>query len=87
MIQYEQEVVKNLKKGIPPKDIFIHLDNVFRSLDHTKDLNLFDIKMLKSSSTRKTYRLIKGKYRALFYIDNEDIFIFKISKREDVYKK
>ena len=71
---------------MPPKHIFTNLDNVFQSLDLTKDLNLFDIKLLKSSGGRKTYRLRKGKYRALFYVEEDNIFVFKIDKREDVYK-
>jgi len=86
MIRYEKEVYKKLKKGIPPKEIFIHLDNAFKSIDLTKDFNLFDIKLLKGNNRRKTYRLRKGKYRALFYIEDDEIFVFKIDKREDIYK-
>jgi len=86
MIRYEKEVYKKLKKGIPPKEIFLHLDNVFRSIDLTKDFNLFDIKLLKGNNKRKTYRLRKGKYRALFYVDGEEIFVFRIDKREEIYK-
>lgn len=71
---------------MPPKKIFTNLDNAFRSLDQTKDFNLFDIKLLKSSGCRKTYRMRKGKYRALFYVEEDKIFVFKIDKREDVYK-
>ncbi len=86
MVSYEKEVYKKLKKGIPPKEIFVHLDNVFRAIDLTNDLNLFDIKPLKGDRKRKTYRLRKGKYRALFYIEDGGIFVFRIDKREDVYK-
>jgi len=86
MISYEKDIFKKLKKGVPPKNIFIQFDNAFRSLDLTKDFTLFDIKLLKDTEKRKTYRLRKGKYRALFYIEQNNIFIFKIDKREDVYK-
>ena len=86
MVNYEHDVVKRLQKGKPPKDVFVHLDNAFRSIDLTGDLTLFDIKMLKGSNDRKTYRLRKGKYRTLFYIENSNLFVFKIGKREDVYK-
>ena len=87
MVRYEEQIFKKLRKGIPPRDVFVNLDNAFRSIDLTKDLNLFDIKLLKASPERKTFRLRKGKYRALFYMENEDIFVFTIDKREDVYKK
>lgn len=86
MVNYEKDVIKKLKKGTLPKEIFIHFDNAFRSIDLTKDLTLFDIKQLKDSGERKTYRLRKGKYRALFYIHKNSIYVFKIDKREDVYK-
>ncbi len=86
MIQYEQEVLKSLKKGLLPKEIFVQMDNAFKALELTKDLSLFDIKKLKSSSLREYYRLRKRKYRALFYFSGEDICVFKIDKREDVYK-
>jgi len=86
MVSYEKEILKKLKKGIPPKHIFFNVDNVFRSLDLTKDFNLFDIKLLKSTTIRKNYRLRKGKYRALFYIEKGNIFVYKIDKREDAYR-
>lgn len=86
MVRYEKEVYKELKKGIPPKEIFFHLDNAFRSIDLTKDLTLFDIKLLNGDDNRKTYRLRKGKYRALFFIEGDEIFVFRIDKREDIYK-
>jgi mRNA interferase RelE/StbE len=50
-------------------------------------LNLFDIKKLLSSSTREYYRLRKGKYRAIFTIEDQDFYVHAISKRSEVYKK
>jgi len=87
MVNYENKISKNLKKGKPPKDIFIHIHNAFIAIDKTKDLSLFDIKKLKEASERNYYRLRKGKYRAIFYIENEDIYVIALDKREDVYKK
>ena len=69
-----------------PREVFIRFNNVFIALNETKDLGLFDIKMLKSSLKRKYYRLRKGKYRAIFYIDNDDYYVISIAKREEVYK-
>lgn len=47
------------------------------------------IKQLKKSEekSRIYYRLRKGKYRAIFYIEEENIFVIAIDKREEVYKK
>lgn len=89
MVKYLEEVAKRVKKGAIPKDIFQHFDNAFISLDITKDLTLFDIKQLKASdnSYRMYYRLRKGKYRAIFYLDEGNVFVITIDKREEVYKK
>jgi mRNA interferase RelE/StbE len=87
MIRYVEDIVKRIKKGIIPKEVFLHINNAFTSIDITKDLNLFDIKAMKESENRKFYRLRKGKYRAIFYIEGEDIYVVALDKREDVYKK
>lgn len=89
MVSYLEEILKRIKKRLIPKEIFIHFNNAFSSLDMTKDLNLFDIKQLKKSEekSRIYYRLRKGKYRAIFYIEEENIFVIAIDKREEVYKK
>ena len=50
-------------------------------------MKLFDIKKLKGLNEREYYRLRKGKYRAIFYIENNDYYIIKILKREEVYKR
>ena len=89
MVKYLDEVVKRVKKGQIPKDILLHFNNAFISLDITKDLTLFDIKQLKVSeeNDRIYYRLRKSKYRAIFYLEGSDIFVIAIDKREEVYKK
>jgi mRNA interferase RelE/StbE len=89
MVQYLEEILKRIRKGQIPKPIFIHFNNAFSSLDLTKDLSLFDITQLKTSDekTRVYYRLRKGKYRAIFYIEHDDIYVIALDKREEVYKK
>jgi len=87
MIFYEKYVQKNFKKGEIPKRIMILFHNAFLSLDLTKDLGLFDIKKIKGNFDREYYRLRKGKYRAIFYMLNDDFYIIYIGKREEVYDK
>jgi mRNA interferase RelE/StbE len=87
MIKYELKIYKFLKKGKIPKEIFEHIHNAFIAIDKTKDLTLFDIKKLKESTKRNYFRMRKGKYRAIFYIENHNIFVITIDKREEVYKK
>jgi len=89
MVYYLDELLKRIQKGQIPKAIFFHVNNAFLSLDLTKDLSLFDIKQLRTSEekARTYYRLRKGKYRAIFYIEHEDIYVIALDKREEVYKK
>ena len=87
MVVYEEDVRKAIFKGSLPRDIFKRFNNVFISLNTTHDLSLFDIKKLKSSAKRTYYRVRKGKYRAIFYIEKSTYFVISIAKREEVYDK
>jgi len=89
MIKYAEDIVRKAAKGLIPPSIFLHINNAFTAIDITKDLNLFDIKPIKTSkeTDRQYYRLRKGKYRAIFYVDNDDIMVITLDKREDVYRK
>ena len=89
MIRYYEDILKRLKKGQIRKEIFVHFNNAFSSLDLTKDLSLFDIKQLRKAEekSRIYYRLRKGKYRSIFYLEEDDIVVIAIDKREEVYKK
>jgi len=87
MIKYEDEVLKSIKKGKLSKDVFILFDHAFIALERTNDLNLFDIKRLRSNKRRTYYRLRKNKYRAIFYIEDDNYFVISIAKRGEVYKQ
>lgn len=87
MIYYEKEVKKSLKKGTIPLRIFNLFHNAFLSLILTRDYNLFDIKKLKGNFKRDYYRMRKGKYRAIFYVEGENFYVIYIGKREEVYDK
>lgn len=54
-------------------------------LDRIKKIPAGDIKPL--SGRKGEYRLRVGKYRILFFLMEEDIYVFKIDTRGDVYKK
>ncbi|KAF0122468.1 MAG: hypothetical protein FD151_751 [bacterium] len=87
MIFYENVVKKSVAKEIIPENVFKRFNNAFIAIDTTNDLGLFDIKKLKSSVQRTYYRLRKGKYRAIFYIENGNYFVISIAKRDEVYYK
>ncbi len=87
MVFYDKDIKKEMRKGIIPKEIVRLFNDAFQSLDQTRNLNLFDIKKLVSSSSKEYFRLRKGKYRAIFTIENQDFYVYAISKRSEVYKK
>lgn len=87
MVFYDEDIQKEIRKGKLPKEIAVLFVHAFESLDSTNDLNLFDIKKLVSDSFVNYYRLRKGKYRAVFKIEQNDIFVLGIGKRSEVYKR
>jgi mRNA interferase RelE/StbE len=87
MIFYEKSVQKSFEKGEIPKRIMLLFHNAFLSLNLTKDMSLFDIKKIKGSFNRDYFRIRKSKYRAIFYILDNDYYIIYIGKREEVYDK
>lgn len=89
MVCYIDDILKRIKKAQIPKEIFVHINNAFSAINLTKDLTLFDVKQLKvaEENSRIYYRLRKGKYRAIFYIENDNIYVIALDKREEVYKK
>ena len=42
---------------------------------------------MKGDYKRDYYRLRKGKYRAIFYIEATNFYVISIAKREEVYKQ
>jgi mRNA interferase RelE/StbE len=89
MIHYNSMILKRAQKKLIPESVISHFDNAFQAIEQTGDLDLFDIKRLKELGDKKRvyYRLRKGKYRAIFYMENEEIFVVTVDKREDVYRK
>ncbi len=86
MIKIHEDVLKALKKGKIPKSIFKLFYDAFAAIDLTKNMNLFDIKQIHTEKDQIFYRLRKNKYRAIFFIENNDYIIVQIAKRVEVYK-
>ncbi len=84
MVYYDEDIRKDLRKARLPKEIARLFYNAFASLNITKDLNLFDIKKLVTNSSIDYFRLRKGKYRAIFKIEDNDFYVLSIAKREEV---
>jgi mRNA interferase RelE/StbE len=87
MVHYEEDVLKAIQKGKISKDLFVHFNHIFEAVDGTRDFRLFDIKKLKGGHERDYYRLRKGNYRAVFYVEKGDLWVAVIAHRQEVYKK
>jgi mRNA interferase RelE/StbE len=89
-MSYSQTVVyfdADIKKGLLPRNVAALFRSAFAVVDSTKDLNLFDIKQFTSSTETVFYRLRKGKYRAIFIMKEDDVYVLDIAKRDEVYKR
>ncbi len=86
MLIIDSNVKKELRKNKIPKDIFINIYNALIEVDKSKDIGLFDIKEMKGNYSIDYYRIRKGKYRAIFYFDENNTILDFIGKREEVYK-
>jgi mRNA interferase RelE/StbE len=87
VVRYDENIAKRTGKKLIPWNVFMHLNNILMAIDLNKDLTLFDIKQLKVLAERVYYRLRKGKYRAIFYMADDDIWVVALDKREEIYKK
>jgi mRNA interferase RelE/StbE len=86
MILYDDSIKKKIKKHEIPKTIIQQFHNAFISLELTEDFSLFDIKKINGNFGRNYYRLRKGNYRSIFYLDDKNIIVIYIGHRKDVYK-
>jgi mRNA interferase RelE/StbE len=86
MIRYESAVRKQIEQRLIPTQVMRTIHNALIALDHTRDLNLFDVREMRGSFRRTYYRLRKGKYRAIFFFDDAGIAVVHVGKREEVYK-
>jgi len=69
---------KNVKKFIVSQEIFL-IDNIFHPKLHTKKLKGFSGDLVYS------FR-ITSVYRGIFRISGENIILFEIGHRKDIYK-
>ena len=62
------------------------IHNALQALDETRDFRLFDVKELSGEYNHVYFRLRKGKYRAIFYVEGADFYVVSVAKRDEVYR-
>lgn len=87
MVFFDETIVKRVRKGQIPAAVFSGLRNALVSVDVTGDLSLFDIRRIQVTSQfgRVYWRLRKGKYRAIFFLEGGNIYVVALGTREEVY--
>jgi mRNA-degrading endonuclease RelE of RelBE toxin-antitoxin system len=86
-VVYGQSVAKRVKKKKLPREIWTDFRDAFDSLARTRNFRLFDIKKLVKKGDHVYYRLRIRKYRALFRIDEDTLFVEDIAPRAEVYRR
>lgn len=86
MVRYEASIRKAIEKRAIPRGVMRTIHNALQALDATRDFRLFDVKELSGEYNKVYFRLRKGKYRAIFYIDSGDLYVVSVAKRDEVYR-
>ena len=85
-VVYSKRVGRRVRKRKLPSDVWVDFRDAFKSLADTKNFRLFDIKKLTDKGQYRYYRLRLGRYRALFWIEKETIYVEDIGPRGEIYK-
>lgn len=86
VVVYGKRIARHVRKRKLPADIWADFRDAFRSLADTKNFRLFDIKKLTDKGQHRYFRLRLGRYRALFWIDKDTIYVEDIGPRGEIYK-
>ena len=87
MIEYDKNILKAVDKRKMPDKVFLQIHNCFQAIEKIGDLSIFDIKKIKGDYKYDYFRLRKGNYRAIFYMENKNITVVALEHRSEVYKK
>lgn len=86
-VVYGQKVVKRVSKRKLPREVWEDFRDSFDSLARTQNFRLFDIKKLVKKGDLAYYGLRIKKYRALFRMDEDTIYVEDIAPRAEVYRR
>ncbi len=86
-VRYSRNIEKKIKKHQLPKEIWTDFRDTFESLALSRNMRLFDIKKLVMKGPYIYFRLRIRDYRALFHMDDTNIYVEDIGPRGEVYKQ
>jgi len=85
-VVYSKWIVKRIQKHKLPKEVWIDFRDAFESFSKNKNFRLFDMKKLTTKGPHVYYRLRLREYRALFWMDDKNIYVEDIGPRGEIYK-
>ncbi len=85
-VLYSRTVAKRVQKHRLPKEVWTDFRDAFDSFARTRNFRLHDIKKLINKGPFAYYRLRIRGYRALFHMDDRNIYVEDIGPRGEIYK-
>ena len=85
-VVYSKWIVKKIQKHKLPKEAWIDFRDAFESFSKNKNFRLFDMKKLTTKGPHVYYRIRLRDYRALFHMDDQNIYVEDIGTRGEIYR-
>ena len=85
-VLYSKKIAKEVERHRIPKEVWVDFKDAFESFARNSNFRLFDIKKLINKGPHVYYRLRVRSYRALFHMDDQNIFVEDIGPRGGIYK-
>ena len=85
-VLYSKKIGKDVECHKIPKEVWIDFKDAFESFAQNRNFRLLDIKKLTNKGPYVYYRLRVRSYRALFHMDDQNIYVEDIGPRGGIYK-
>ena len=85
-VLYSKKVGKDAERNKIPKEVWVDFKDAIESFARTRNFRLFDIKKLTIKGPHVYYRLRVRSYRALFHMDDQNIYVEDIGPRGGIYR-
>ena len=85
-VLYSKKVLKDVERHRIPQEVWLDFRDSFDAFSCSQNFRLFDIKKLVNKGPYVYYRLRVRTYRALFHMDDRNIYVEDIGSRGGIYK-
>ena len=85
-VLYSKKISKDVERHKISKEVWVDFTDAFESFAQNRNFRLFDIKKLVNKGPHVYYRLRVRSYRALFHMDDQNVYVEDIGPRGGIYK-